>query len=295
MRNFIIILLFLSVCADASAKNDYIKISDDTAIYYEELGSGQTIIFIPGWTFPHNVFDKQINYFSKKYHVIAIDPRGQGLSTTTLENNNYDQHGNDLSTLINKLQLKNVILVGWSLGCYDAYAYIKSNGTSNLKAFVCIDSSPKANGDDREWKIRSSHNNGADVMREMEHNRYEFTRRFAQGMVDHKLAEQDLEWIVDQSLRTPTFVALLLLFDALNSNYQPEAILLDKKGIPTLNIISKPMGNNAISWLRLNVPHSKNIIFGDHHMMFWEYPHEFNNILDEFIISLDKPKIKAVR
>ena len=92
-------------------------------------GSGQTIVFVPGWTFSHDVFYRQISYFSKHYHVIAVDPRSQGLSPMTLENNNYDQHGKDLANLIDKLQLKHIILVGWSAGCFDAYAYMRAKGT----------------------------------------------------------------------------------------------------------------------------------------------------------------------
>ncbi len=287
MRYLIYILTLLMMSATTYANGNYVQTKDDARLYYEESGSGQTIIFVPGWTFPHDVFDRQISYFSKHYHVVAVDPRSQGLSPVTLENNNYDQHGKDLANLIDKLQLKHVILVGWSAGCFDAYAYVRVKGAGNLKAFVCIDAQPRGAGSD-SWKAPSSVNNGADVMRALEQDRYQFTRKFAQAMVDHTLSPHELDWIVNQSLRTPTFVALLLLYDAVNADYQPEAILLDKSGVSTLNVITKPMGKNATAWLNANAPHSKIVIFGGKHMMFWEHADEFNKILNNFLISLDK-------
>lgn len=281
------LILLIGVCTVANASNHYVQIQDEAKLYYEELGSGQTIVFIPGWTFSHHVFDRQTKYFSRNYHIIAVDPRGQGLSSITLENNNYDQHGKDLANLIDKLQLKHIILVGWSAGCFDAYAYIREKGVSNLKAFVCIDAPPKGTGSNA-WKAPSAVHNGADIMRELEHDRYDFTYKFAQSMVDHQLSSYELNWLVSQSLRTPTFISLLLLFDAINADYQPEAIQLEKIGIPTLNIVASPMGKNATAWIKVNAPHSKVIIFGKKHMMFWEYANELNKTLDNFFISLDK-------
>jgi pimeloyl-ACP methyl ester carboxylesterase len=81
-------------------------------LYYEDQGHGQPIIFIPGWTGTHLFFEKQTSYFSQQYRVITFDPRGQGLSPSTLTHNTYEQHGKDLDDLIKKLKLKEVILVG---------------------------------------------------------------------------------------------------------------------------------------------------------------------------------------
>ena len=87
-------------------------------------------------------------------------------------------------------------------------------------------------------------------MRELENDRYQFTRQFAQGMIDHPLSLHELDWIVSQSLRTPTFVALLLLFDVVNDNYQPEAFLLSSTKVPTLNVVAKPMGKMQLLGLK---------------------------------------------
>lgn len=267
------------ICLSQMASAKTIQANDSTTLYYEESGSGDPIIFIPGWTASHEFFNRQVPYFNKNYHVIAMDPRGQGLSQATLDHNNYKQHGEDLAHLIDALNLKNITLIGWSFGCFDAYAYIRLKGINNLKTFVCIDASPHTDGS--SWRSRASLHK-ADLIQQME-NRYQFAPLWAQSMVDHKLTSSELSWIVNESLRTPSYVALLLLFDALNSDYTPEAVLLDKSRIPTINFVSEPMASSAKIWLKTHAPHAKIIIMGEKHMAFWEYSDRFNNDLENFL------------
>src|SRR5271168_509913 len=61
-------------------KSGFFKTSDGIRIHYVEAGSGRPIVFIPGWTMPAWIWQKQIDEFSKTYLVIAVDPRSQGES-----------------------------------------------------------------------------------------------------------------------------------------------------------------------------------------------------------------------
>lgn len=47
-------------------------------MHYLEAGSGSTLLFIPGWMLPAWLFERQIESFSQKHRVIALDPRSQG-------------------------------------------------------------------------------------------------------------------------------------------------------------------------------------------------------------------------
>jgi len=75
-----ILLCIVSVPAIVAAqgtKSGFFKTSDNIRIHYLEEGSGRPIVFIPGWTMPAWIWQKQIDEFSKKYHVVAVDPRSQ--------------------------------------------------------------------------------------------------------------------------------------------------------------------------------------------------------------------------
>jgi len=68
-RLAVVLLCILSVpngVAQAT-KSGFFKTSDGVRIHYLEAGSGRPIVFIPGWTMPAWIWQKQIDEFSKKY------------------------------------------------------------------------------------------------------------------------------------------------------------------------------------------------------------------------------------
>src|SRR5678810_821424 len=152
----VITLLFICqpiiVVAQTNITKQYLRVSPDLELYYIGAGAGTPIIFIPGWVGTSSFFEKQVAYFSRRYRAISYDPRSQGRSAKTLENNDYMQHGADLKAFIDTLHLKDVILVGHSSGCIDIYAYIRAFGIQNVKAIVFIDEGPKTySGQKDDW------------------------------------------------------------------------------------------------------------------------------------------------
>ncbi len=263
----------------------YVKLSDNVKLFYHDSGKGPVIVFVPGWTMSSEVFKAQMTYFNKKYRVITLDPRSQGRSSVTLENNDYTQHGADLAHFLDALGLKKVTLVAWSWGCNDAYAYVRLKGVSNLRAFVCVDASPKSSGGKDEWVGADYSDWGTAVVQPMMYNRSQFAPAWAQSMVEHKLTPAEQEWIVKESFHTPTYAALQLLLDAIYADYRPEARLLNSCGIPTLDFVSQHSAVNATKWLHANAPNAQIKIMGKH-LMFWEHPDEFNQTLNEFLDSV---------
>src|SRR3978361_2148057 len=60
--------------------------TDGVRLHYLEAGppAAHTLVFIPGWTMPAWIWMPQILAFSRSYHVVAFDPRGQGDSEAHL-------------------------------------------------------------------------------------------------------------------------------------------------------------------------------------------------------------------
>lgn len=90
-------------------------------------------MFIPGLTFSGEIFKAQLEYFSGNYRVIAIDPRGQGLSAKTVDGNDYMTHGRDLAALMDGLGLDGAVLVGWSTATWRCGATSASLGRRSLR------------------------------------------------------------------------------------------------------------------------------------------------------------------
>src|SRR5512145_2205518 len=73
-------------------RSEFVRINDDFTIHFEESGSGDMpIVFIPGWTMSTKVFSRQLAHFleSNRWRAISYDPRGQGLTTKTIEGHSY--------------------------------------------------------------------------------------------------------------------------------------------------------------------------------------------------------------
>lgn len=285
LRTVILGMLFAS-CGSVAA-GQYVRVSPDLELYYEEAGSGRPIIFIPGWAGTTELLRQQISHFSKRYRAISYDPRSQGRSSKTLENNNYIQHGSDLKAFMDVLNLRDVILVAHSWGCHDAYAYFRANGTNNVKAFVCIDSNPKnIIEQEGDWGMIRSPSDMKGPYEGITYARLKTTREFVQSMVTRPLTETEKQWFVDELMKTPTYVAVLLDYDGNMADFTEEARMIDGK-IPVMNVLADPgwyEGWTAAgkAWLKKNAPNSEVIVFGLH-LMHWEFPDRFNAAVEAFL------------
>ena len=67
-------LLSLLATTSASA-GQFVSVSDDLQLYYEDVGQGPVMVWVPGLAATTMHFSHQIEHFSKNYRVIAYDPR----------------------------------------------------------------------------------------------------------------------------------------------------------------------------------------------------------------------------
>lgn len=116
-----------------------ITTKDDTQIYYKDWGSGQPVVFSHGWPLSSEAFEDQMFFLaSRGYRCIAHDRRGHGRSSQPWNGNDMDTYADDLATLIEKLDLKDAILVGHSTGGGEVARYIGRYGTKRVAKAVLI-------------------------------------------------------------------------------------------------------------------------------------------------------------
>src|SRR6266568_7461657 len=131
MRTRLAMVLMCMVAAPSlvaqTPKSDFFKTSDGIRIHYLEAGSGRPIVFIPGWTMPAWIWQKQIDEFSKQYRVIAVDPRSQGESDKPTSGHLPETRSRDYKELVEHLGLKQPVLVGWSMACGELVKYAEQH------------------------------------------------------------------------------------------------------------------------------------------------------------------------
>lgn len=111
----IALILFSYGCTN---EPDNVAISSDgVKISFDKQGKGKpTLVFIHGWSNNRSIWDAQISHFSEKYEVIAVDLAGFGESGNNRQMWTMASFGEDVATVINKLDLDQVVLVGFSMG-----------------------------------------------------------------------------------------------------------------------------------------------------------------------------------
>ena len=116
-----------------------IETKDGTTLYYNDWGTGQPIVFSHGWPLSADAFEDQMFFLaSRGYRCIAHDRRGHGRSSQPWNGNDLDTYADDLAELAEKLDLKDAVHVGHSIGGGEIARYIARHGTSRLAKAALI-------------------------------------------------------------------------------------------------------------------------------------------------------------
>jgi len=278
---FVVYIVAASAVAAQTAKSDFFKTSDGVRIHYLEAGSGRAIVFIPGWTMPAWIWQKQIDEFSKKYHVIAVDPRSQGESDSPTYGHTPETRSRDYKELVDHLGLKQPVLVGWSMACGELVKYAEQFGTDNVGGLVLVDGfladkiSPEMFAGISGW------------MNMLQQDRQKQADGFVRSMYKKPQTDDYIHRVIDASARVPADTAVVLIYDmiavkdfstGLAKMNRPVLFAYQPESQPTADFLKSKLGNR----LRLER------FDGDGHALFVDDPEKFNHVLEEFIQGLPK-------
>src|SRR5207244_9706 len=117
--------------------------SGNIDLHYEDHGSGKPVVLIHGYPLSGASWERQLPVLlDAGYRVITYSRRGFGQSSKPTTGYNYDTFSEDLHQLLNKLDLKNVVLVGFSMGGGEVARYQGRYGSKNVSKSVFIGSVP---------------------------------------------------------------------------------------------------------------------------------------------------------
>ena len=100
-----------------------------------------TLVFLPGLTADHRLFEKQIEFFQGKYPVLVWDAPGHAASWPFQFSFDLEDKARWLNEIFEKEQIDNPVIIGQSMGGYVGQAYAQLF-PEKLKGFISIDSAP---------------------------------------------------------------------------------------------------------------------------------------------------------
>ena len=116
-----------------------IAAKDGTALYYKDWGSGRNVVFVSSWGLNSDMWQYQMTPMaSQGFRCVAYDRRGHGRSTQPAHGYDYDTLADDLSTVIEQLDLHEVTLVGHSMAGGEIVRYLTRHGAGSISRIVLV-------------------------------------------------------------------------------------------------------------------------------------------------------------
>jgi len=263
-----------------SVKSDFFKTSDGVRIHYLESGSGRPVVFIPGWTMPAWIWQKQIEEFSKNYQVIAVDPRSQGQSDKPTYGHLPETRARDYKELVDHLALKQPVLVGWSMACGEMIKYVELFGTSNVAGLVIVDGFVS----DKPSNLFAPLSG---FMNLLQQDREKKADGFVRQMFKKPQSEDYFKRLIEASTQVPADTAVVLIYNMLAvTDYSAGLAKIDRPFLFAYQPETQPAADFLKSKLGDKVQLER--FDGDGHALFVDDPEKFNHVLADFLQNLPK-------
>lgn len=148
-------------------------------LYYEDHGAGSPVVLIHGYPLSGHSWEKQVPaLLDAGYRVITYDRRGFGDSSQPTVGYDYDTFASDLNALMEKLNLSDATLVGFSMGSGEVTRYLGTYGSSRVRKAVLLGPIPPflLKTDDNPEGVPQSVFDG--IMEAINKDRYAYLKQF---------------------------------------------------------------------------------------------------------------------
>lgn len=264
-------------------QSKYFTVNDGVRLHYFEAGSGKPLVMIHGWSQSAAEFKKNISELSQYYRVIAIDLRGHGESDKPNHGYRISRFAKDVFELITYLDLKDVNILGWSMGCSVIWSYWELFGSERLSKMILVD--------EPGWLLRTDENDLGlwtydelvATCKNIVEDKATFTKQLIDGLLTITVSEEDTEFLIKENLKMPADYSARLAFIHWLNDWRDV--------IPTINIPALIIGGKksfinwkSQVWSNEKIQGSKLEIFEERgHLMFFEEPDKFNKLVADFI------------
>ena len=286
------VLIIAALVFPSMSAAEYVETKDGAKIYYQDQGKGQTILLVHGWTCSSKFWQKNIPELAKEFRVVTLDLRGHGNSSKTLTGHTIAQYACDVLTVVERLDLRECTLVGWSLGGPVVLSYYEQfSKDGRLKALGLVDSDPFPFSQ-ADWNNHPLKNYNFDAMNAtfgiLVADQKKFATAFTGRMFKQKPSDADVDWVVTELTKTPPWIAIAIYSDFAMSDH---AKTLPGVKIPLIVFAADsgvyPKGIAMGKALASQAPRGKFVPVEDGgHMLFYEQPQKFNAALAGFVKEL---------
>lgn len=258
----------------AEAQGGYFTTSDGVRLHYLSAGQGPVLVFIPGWTMPAEIWAPQLEHFVRGYRVVALDPRSQGRSEIAASGHEPARRARDIHELLDAIQAKSAVLIGWSLGVLEALAYVDAFGSERLNALVLVDNSI---GEDPPPSSDPT------FLTRLRKDRRATVERFVRNMYKTPQDENYYRRITAAALKTPLEASVALLSYRNPREYWRQLVYATP--VPILYAVTPRFKGQAENLKKRKPEVWIEVFESAGHALFVDDAVRFNALLDDFLIT----------
>ena len=248
-------------------------ISDDGVMinYYIKGTDKKALVFVHGYSCSSEYWWPQLEYFSKDHTVIAVDIAGHGKSGLNRQEYSMDAFGNDVTSVIEHLDLEEVVLIGHSMGGPVIVKAAKNLGVK-IRLIVGVDTFHDLSTEGIGRFARTAVNTMFKLFYES------MTEDSIDDFFIDKTDEDLARWIRNDALKSPKHISQGTLDALLTMNY-PES--LRELSIPIVALNARTfretkLDSNMNTYKNLQIEFMEDV----GHFIMLERPVEFNNWLE---------------
>jgi non-heme chloroperoxidase len=279
-----LILIAAALTVAAAVKgpwiDKFVQVGDIKIHYLEAGGGDRTLVFIPGWIVPADIWREQLPYFAVRgFRVIALDPRSQGQTTKTEMGNTYQQHAADLYAFLQSLKIEHASLVGWSSGVITLLEYLSSPETLKPEKVVFVDGCPFYGKQD-DYPGSTTAQQARKLLLSFQDVRAKATDQYIRSLFKASQGEILYKDLSEGSMKSPMAAAATLYFDQFTGDRRPALRHID---VPSL-IVTTTENRPIAAYMQSKIPRSTlEVIEGTGSALFLDKPQAFNQVLENFL------------
>jgi non-heme chloroperoxidase len=131
----------------------FVETNDGTRLFYRDWGSGSPVVFCHPWGLNADIWEYQLNELTEQgLRCIAYDRRGHGRSEDPGRGYDFDTLAADLAAVIQKLDLRDITLVGYSMGSGEIIRYLSHHGANRVARVLLTSPIAPATGQPRDQR-----------------------------------------------------------------------------------------------------------------------------------------------
>jgi non-heme chloroperoxidase len=132
----------------SGGRPSFVETDDGASLFHLDWGAGKPVIFSHPWALNADIWEYQLTELvDQGVRCVAYDRRGHGRSSDPGRGYDYDRLADDLAAVINRLDLRDVTLVGYSMGNGEAVRYLSRHGSARIARLVMVSTiAPQSGG-----------------------------------------------------------------------------------------------------------------------------------------------------